>query len=582
MIRVSKEGIYLRTLADIKEYAQNIADTIYSVIGVDVTIVDKNYIRVAATGFYRQFVGQAIGRRSVFIRCMEEKKSFVVKSPRQEKICLECQGKENCFEFSEVCNPIIVDGTVIGVIALIALSEEQKHALSSNEENLLKFLDRMGDMLSSKIIEMDSYEKERIANRQIESIIDSIDDGIIYVDEKNNIIYFNLRIKQMLESNHEIQVSELVEALKIDKEISSCKKTINLQRRYKGSSYVIDIKPVELDGRIIGNIIIIRTMGYINKIINDISVNNIATCFDDIVSCSESMDKLKKKARIAAEGESTILILGESGTGKELLARAIHNTSPRSRKPFIAINCAAIPENLLESELFGYEDGAFTGAHKGGRIGKFELANGGTIFLDEIGDMSLHLQCKLLRVLQERTIERIGACSPVPVDIRIISATHKDLSSMVERGEFRRDLFYRLNVIPLTIPPLRERDGDIKVLADFLLHRFSKKFGKHVEGFDERVYKLFESYEWPGNVRELENVIEYAVNMEPGDKITLESMPYKLKGHIQSEKEVYCLKELERKTIEKAMARFSNRDDAARALGIGRATLFRKIKEYKI
>lgn len=572
----------MRTLADIKEYAQNIADTIYSVIGVDVTIVDNNYIRVAATGSYRQFVGQVIGRRSVFIRCMEEKKSFVVTSPRQDKICLECQGKESCFEFSEVCNPIIVDGTVIGVIALIALSEDQKQALRSNEANLLKFLDRMGDMLSSKIIEIDSYEKERIANRRIESIIDSIDDGIIYLDEKNNIIYFNLRIKQMLESNYEKQVSEFVEALKIDKEISCCKKTINLQRRYKGSSYVIDIKPVELDGRLIGNIIIIRTMGYINKIINDISVNNIATCFDDIVSCSKKMEELKKKARIAAEGDSTILILGESGTGKELLARAIHNTSPRSRKPFIAINCAAIPENLLESELFGYEDGAFTGAHKGGRIGKFELANGGTIFLDEIGDMSLHLQCKLLRVLQERTVERIGACSPVAVDIRIISATYKDLSSMVERGEFRRDLFYRLNVIPLTIPPLRERDGDIKVLADFLLHRFSKKLGKNIEGFDERVCKLFEYYEWPGNVRELENVIEYAVNMEPGDKITIESMPYKLKGHIYSEEEVYCLKEIERKTIEKAMARYSNRDDAAKALGIGRATLFRKIKEYNL
>lgn len=572
----------MRTLTDIKGYVQNIAETIYSVIGVDVTIVDKNYIRVAATGSYRAFIGQAIGRRSVFIKCMEEKKSLIVSSPRQEEICLECESKNNCLEFSELCNPIMAEGNVIGVIALIALSEGQKQALSSNEINLLRFLDRMGDMLVSKIKEMDSYEKERIANRQIESIIDSIDDGIIYLDEKKQIIYFNLRIKQMLEGNYDKKVSEFVESLGINGEINSYKKTINLQRRYKGADYVIDIKPVELDNRIIGSIIIIRTMKYINKIINDISVNNIATSFDDIVSCSISMEELKKKSRIAAEGESTILILGESGTGKELLARAIHNSSPRSRKPFIAINCAAIPENLLESELFGYEDGAFTGAHKGGRIGKFELASGGTIFLDEIGDMSLHLQCKLLRVLQERTIERIGARSPIPVDIRVISATHKNLSSMVERGEFRRDLFYRLNVIPIVIPPLKERDGDIRVLADFLLDKFSKKLGKYMEGFDDRVYKLFESYEWPGNVRELENVIEYAVNMESGKLITLESMPYKLKGHMLNEDGVYCLRKIERETIEKAIAKYGNRDDAARALGIGRATLFRKLKEYKL
>ena len=573
----------MRTLINIKDYAQNIADTIYSVVGVDVTIVDNNYIRVAATGSYREYIGQAIGRRSVFIKCMKEKKSFVVSSPRQEEICMECQGKEGCIEFGEVCNPIVSDGNVIGVIALVALSENQKKALSSNEGNLLEFLKRMGDMLSSKIAELDSYEKERIANRQIESIINSIDDAIIYLNDDNSIIYSNLRARKMLQKyGCEKQATAFVDALGISREITRSQKVINLQRRYKGSNYVININPVELDNRIIGNIIIIRTMRYINKIINDISVNSIATCFDDIVSCSKSMEELKQKSRKASGGESTILILGESGTGKELLARAIHNSSPRAGKPFIAINCAAIPENLLESELFGYEDGAFTGAHKGGRIGKFELASGGTVFLDEIGDMSLHLQSKLLRVLQERTIERIGACSSIPVDIRIISATHKDLASMVTRGEFRRDLYYRINVIPINIPPLREREGDIKKLADFLLDRFSHKLDKKVQGFDEEVYRLFDAYEWPGNVRELENVIEYAVNMESGKNITLESMPYKLRGHIQHMGGEYCLKNLEKEAIKKAIKKYKNREEAAKALGIGRATLFRKLKEYKI
>lgn len=573
----------MRTLTDIKEYAQNIADTIYSVIGVDVTIVDNGYMRVAATGSYRKYIGETIGRRSVFIKCMEEKKSLIVSSPRQEDICMECQSKDNCIEFSEVCNPIISEGCVIGVIALVALSEKQKQALSSNEGNLLEFLKRMCDMIASKIAELDSYEKERIANRQIESIIDSIDDGIIYIDERNQVIYSNLRIRQMLDkSNLDNQVKDFVETLGINNEEKYTDKAINLQRRYKGTDYVVNIKPVVLDNRLIGNIIIIRTMRYINKIINDISVNSIATGFDDIVSCSKSMEELKDKSKRASEGESTILILGESGTGKELFARAIHNSSPRSKKPFIAINCAAIPENLLESELFGYEDGAFTGAHKGGKIGKFQLASGGTVFLDEIGDMSLHLQSKLLRVLQERTIERIGACSPISVDIRIISATHKDLASMVERGEFRKDLFYRINVIPIKIPPLREREGDIKNLADHLLDKFSNKLGKRIKGFEEEVYKLFEAYQWPGNVRELENVIEYAVNMETSDKITFNSMPYRLKEHIQHMDGEYCLKKIEKDTIARAVAKYGNRDEVARALGIGRATLFRKIKEYNI
>jgi len=310
--------------------------------------------------------------------------------------------------------------------------------------------------------------------------------------------------------------------------------------------------------------------------------------FEDIVCASGKMKNVINLARKAAREDSTILITGESGTGKEIFANAIHSESPRNGKPFIKVNCAAIPENLLESELFGYEAGAFTGASKL-KLGKFELANGGTIFLDEIGDMSPILQAKLLRVIQEREIERIGGSKPIKIDVRIISATNRVLLALISSGAFREDLYFRLNVIDIHIPPLRERREDIPALTREYIEHFNRKFHKHIKGVTEKAQELLLSYDWPGNVRELMNILERTILMSQGEWITDDLLrPYfdqvKIKSNIKDT--IVPLEEMEKDLIKRALKEFGNsvegKRKAAEALKISLATLYNKIKKYGI
>lgn len=572
----------MKKLSDIKEYVQSIAEAIKSVVGVDVTIIDSDNIRIAATGKYVDKINLKGVEKSVFIKAMNNKESYVVNNPKHEKVCFDCENKADCIEFAEVCSPILIAEEAIGVIGLVALSEEQKNNLIKNEENLLGFLKRMGDLLGVKLLECEGIEKERIVLKQIETIINCVDDGIIAIDEYKNILYINRKITNMSHPNDENEfVERILEVLNIEEIIKVGTEINNKQLTLKNNSFLFNVKPIELDNKIIGYVILIRTIKEINKIINDVSNSYICTDFDDIIGNSMEINEVKEYSTKASKGDSTVLILGESGTGKEMFARAIHYRSKRRNRPFIAINCAAIPENLLESELFGYEEGSFTGAKRGGKIGKFELCNGGTIFLDEIGDMPLHLQTKLLRVIQERVIEKVGASFSTPINIRIISATHKDLYEMVGQGEFRRDLFYRLNVIPIKIPPLRDRSGDTNILMSYFLKKCNFKLDKEVLGFSKEVYECFDIYGWPGNIREMENVIEYAVNMENGEIIGLDSLPARFRENSYVENN-FNLKSVEKKIIEEVMGRYRNRDKAAKVLGIGRATLFRKLKEYGI
>lgn len=364
---------------------------------------------------------------------------------------------------------------------------------------------------------------------------------------------------------------------------------------------VSNASPIVVDGKMEGAVVVFQPLTDIyklmeqlqasNQVIDDLQtrINQISTSsytFDDIIGSHPEFERSLDLARKAAKSNSTVLITGESGTGKELFAHALHSSSLRWDKPFIKVNCAAIPETLLESEFFGHEKGAFTGALKT-KLGKMELANGGTIFLDEIGDMNLYLQAKLLRVLQDMEFERVGGTQTIKVDVRVIAATNRNLIDLAKRGDFREDLYYRLNVVELRLPPLRKHIEDIPAYAHSLVVKFNRKLGKHVMGLTAQAEALLMRYEWPGNIRELQNVIERAMVTVEEEVIThkhlLNFVDHQATKHEdQALGEIMPLEQMEKKMIRMALQRYGDsvegKKQAANALSISLATLYNKLK----
>jgi len=315
--------------------------------------------------------------------------------------------------------------------------------------------------------------------------------------------------------------------------------------------------------------------------------------FDNMITADGRMQDVFKLVTKVLNNEITVLIYGESGTGKELIARAIHYNGKRKDKPFIVVNCASIPRELLESELFGHEKGSFTGAHQR-KLGKFELANGGTIFLDEVGELEMLLQAKLLRVIQEREFERVGGTELIKTDVRIISATNRDLKLAVEKKEFREDLYYRLNSFPISIPPLRFRRGDILVLAQHFLDTFNKKLGKNIKGFSKKTVKLIYEYNWPGNIREMENMIERCLIICEKDIVDVDDLPSQIRtaepvgdddldSSLFSDDSIIPFEKLKEDSIRHALKiTKGNIVEAAKKLQLGRATIYRLMEKYNI
>jgi two-component system response regulator AtoC len=302
--------------------------------------------------------------------------------------------------------------------------------------------------------------------------------------------------------------------------------------------------------------------------------------FENIITKSARMQRVIEVIKVVAKSNATVLITGESGTGKELVARAIHSQSSRHSKPFIAVSCAALPESLLESELFGHEKGSFTGAYAQ-KKGKFEFAEGGTLFLDEIGEMSANIQVHLLRVLEEKEFTRVGGNEPIKVDVRVISATNKDLRKAIEKQEFREDLYYRLNVVNVELPPLRERKEDVPLLAQHFLNKFASENRKEIGGFSPEAIEFLLDYDWPGNVRELENAIERAVILAKDSLITIDDLPQENLSLGYSTASKKSIKEVEKEHILNVLRKTGdNYSEAARILGISRMTLYNKAKEY--
>ncbi|OGW14345.1 MAG: hypothetical protein A2035_04375 [Nitrospirae bacterium GWA2_42_11] len=428
-------------------------------------------------------------------------------------------------------------------------------------------------------------------------ILNNISDGVLTIDLEGRIQYVNRAMQDLLGYPEDELIGKRCENF-VKSNICATEDCIlkrSLAKKEKISNYetyVADKEgrriPVNINtdllyndsDNLIGIVEVFRDLSQIKELkerLTDVYQ------FDNIVTKDRRMKEILAILPSVAHSKSIVLIQGESGTGKELIAKAIHNNSARKDKPFIAVNCAAIPDTLIESELFGHVKGSFTGAHQD-RIGRFELANHGTIFLDEIGDMSLSTQAKLLRVIQEEKFERVGGTKTISVDVHIIAATNKNLTKAVKEGSFREDLFYRISVFPITLPPLRERKEDIQLLISYFIEKFNKEMGKSINNISPQAMKVLMNYYFPGNIRELRNIIEHAFVCSHGNTILPEHLPRELvfaEEHIEVTTEGSSLNKVEKEWILKVLEKSGWRyQEAARRLGISRTTLWRKLKAF--
>lgn len=430
-----------------------------------------------------------------------------------------------------------------------------------------------------------------ISKKHIESIFNSISSGILTSDLSGNITSINKQIVKMFGySEFEIKSmkawnliegwNEVVDKLTVRE--SYVDKDTNVSVRANKIQFTLTAYPIYNHNKEIIEIIhIFYELKKSRKLAGKILSGQAIYTFDKIIGENEEFLKIIEYAKKIADSSSTVLITGESGTGKEVFAQSIHNFSIRKEEPFIAVNCGAIPRTLIESELFGYEEGAFTGAKKGGNAGKFELADEGTIFLDEIGEMPIDMQIKLLRAIEEGVITRIGSHRQIPINVRIIAATHKDLKKEVAEGNFRKDLFYRLNVLPIHLPPLRERANDIPLLFDYYMDKTSKRLNKRRVDISPEYLDYLKNHEWQGNIRELENVIELMVNTE---SVQSNFLGKKVKvDHANKTNTILSLEQVEKQHIITVLNEsMGNVTTAAKILGIGRNTLYRKLEKYGI
>ncbi|MBA9029142.1 sigma-54 interaction domain-containing protein [Peribacillus huizhouensis] len=431
-------------------------------------------------------------------------------------------------------------------------------------------------------------------------------DGLVMVDPDGYVQVLSQAYADFLSVDQESSigkhVTEVIENTRMHIVAKTGKQELAELQKVKEGYMIVTRSPIRKNDKVTGAVgkVLFKNVGQVTAISKRIKMlevelkkykgdfrerNKASYTFEHLIGESVAFNDVIDQARKAAKSDSNVLLLGESGTGKELFAHSIHNASRRAMGVFVKVNCAAIPGELLESELFGYEEGSFTGAKKGGKAGKFEAADGGTIFLDELGELPLHMQVKLLRVLQEKEIERVGSTSSIPIDVRVIAATNRNLEEMVAKGEFRLDLYYRLKVMEIMIPSLKERQIDIEILVNHFIDKYQQIMKKQVKGISDHALRLLTLYSWPGNIRELENIIERALNfVDEGTAITKEHLPEEIAGQkeitsIRSLAEV--VEDMECNTILACLRMTQgNKSETAKQLGVSRTTLYEKMKKY--
>ena len=582
-------------LQNIQETAQQVVTAIAAAMGVDVAIFDRNYNLIATSKTFLEQRGSDLNRN--FLDGVFKRGSVVVTNPGNHFLCKGCSNENKCPETAEVLRVISYEGQDIGVIALITFTQTQREKILNNTTALMEFLENMANLICSKIKATEALEKETILKTQLESTINLVSNGIFTIDRFGIISQINRSALKILKYSEATALGNKLQNILpysdfrglLEKGHPISRKEIFIESPRK-IHCLLSGTPVVVNGKRVGAVLIIEDIQDIKSVVYEFSEKSLEYTFDHIIGKSKQMEELKEYGKQIAVSDSTVLIQGESGTGKELFARALHSYSARANNPFIPINCAAIPEELLESELFGYDEGAFSGAKRGGKLGKFERADTGTIFLDEIGDMPLHMQKKLLRVLQDNMIERVGGIKSISINARVIAATNQILEKLIKDGTFRQDLYFRLNVMPIYIPPLRDRKEDIVMLADHFIQKYSEKLGNKIEGLETKARIALLSYPWPGNVRELENTIEYAINVETGNKIKEGNLPASIrqKDHLRSNSGslLIRLKNFEEQIIREALEIHGHSVEAkkkiAKEFGISLPTFYRKLKELQI
>ena len=573
-------------------------DMIHKIFAIDVAVFDLQSRLIACTNGYLRQKGKSVHAPS--IEEVIANTNVVVNKPGHMPTCQGCRFLGGCPAKIEILRSIRVEDSPVGVITFTSFSREGHERITNRLQDFVDTLNHFADWISQLVMLNHSPGPEGCSDRVLEAVMGLTRESVLVFNPDGSVERCSASAGELFSfcDLYTRSIYHILPEPVADKIIQgSFLKDTRL--KIDNTPVRVSAEPVLEDDELKATAVLIRESEGREKTRVKVSVparatNHPGISLENLLGNSPDIRKIKQKVKKLSSSSSTVLITGETGTGKGLLAKVIHFTGVRASGPFVPVNCTSIPETLFESELFGYEEGAFTGAKKGGKPGRFELAEGGTLFLDEIGEMPLHLQVKLLNVLQDHAFQRVGGVSPISMDVRIIAATNQDLDVLVKGKKFRADLYYRLNVIPIQLPVLARRKPDIQMLATAFLQESNWKAGKEIHRISTPVLELFHSYNWPGNIRELQNIIEYSVNMEETDTISPASLPEnflkRVSGHephmkylpVPAEDIKSRVMMTEREVILSSLDRNGHdvrgKTQTARELGISLRTLYRKLR----
>ena len=563
---------------------QAMSELIKFAAGVDVFIVDTGMIAVAGTGPYQRNIGTKRPRDSYVDVTINKGDDQVVIDPRYTKQCYRCEYRLLCPYTMVMCFPVAANCQVKGMVGFLGFSEQQKRTMVDRSSFFKKIAEAFAYVWKAERIDGERF----LSHPNTKAFLDFFDEGLILTSPDYHLINRNHTAEQLLDGRSLAENFWTNAGRAIERKVGCSRAFLKLPTDIKlRGNY-----PISDGCDLIGHLITVTPREKTHRTSMKCPLNSHSS--SQIIGKSVAMVRLNKKASLVAQSDSTILVTGETGTGKEMLARYVHQMSPRRAKPFVAVNCAAIPDSLFESELFGYAPGAFTGADKKGKAGIFRQAHGGTVLLDEVGRLSLVSQAKILRVLEDGMLQRLGDIRGETVDVRVVAATNISLEKAMRENRFLPDLYYRLAVIPLSVPSLRQRVEDIPLLVDYFIEKMNQSLSPvDFLGFSTEVWDFLNSYEWPGNVRELKNVVEYVLNFVRGRKATLHDLPPTIQPCKRlelalkpSRQPTKTLAEVEWDQIRQALQTFgettAGKRLAARHLGISLSTyLYRRISPHQ-